>query len=84
MKKEKAAEIIEQISEKMCIEHLGYNPHTWYTGGSSHNDDRLTAKIDDGEIIVSDGNAAEPYTGALTDEAMREFVADWLHTIWGN
>jgi signal-transduction protein with cAMP-binding, CBS, and nucleotidyltransferase domain len=77
-----AAEIIEEISEEMCIEHLGYTPCIWFTGGSSHNDDRLTATIQDGKIIVSDGNAVEPYTGALTGEAIREYVSGWLHTVW--
>lgn len=81
MKKIEAAEMIEKISEEMCIEHLGYTPSTWYTGGSSHNDDRLVARIEDGEIIVSDGNAVEPYTGALTGEAIREYVSGWLHTL---
>jgi hypothetical protein len=76
-----AAEMIEKISEEICIKRLGYTPRIWYTSGSSHNDDRLTAIIEDGEIIVSDGNATETYYGDLTEDAIREYVIDWLDAI---
>jgi hypothetical protein len=84
MKKIEAAEIIEEISEEMCIEHLGYTPCIWYTGGVAHNDDRLTATIQDGKIIVSDGNAVEEYMGRRSEDAIRDFVSDWLHTLWAD
>lgn len=82
MKKIEAAEIIEEISEEMCIEHLGYTPCIWFTGGPGHNDDRLTATIQDGKIIVTDGNAIEEYMGRRSEDAIRDFVSDWLHTLW--
>ena len=83
MKKSEAAEMIEAISEEMCITRIGHVPHAWITGGSAHNDDRLTAHVDDDDdIIVSDGNAVEPYRGDLTPAAIREYVSDWLHGLW--
>jgi hypothetical protein len=82
MKKIEAAEMIEKISEEMCIEHLGYTPSTWYTGGPDHNDDRLVARIKDGKIIVTDGNAIEEYMDRRSEDAIRDFVSDWLHTLW--
>jgi hypothetical protein len=84
MKKIEAAEMIEEISEEMCIEHLGYTPCIWYTGGPGHNDDRLTATIKDGKIIVTDGNAIEEYMDRRSEDAIRDFVSDWLHTLWAD
>jgi len=81
--KAEAAEFIQDESERQCIEHLGYTPHTWYTGGSDHNDDRLTAEVDeDRDIIVRDGNATETYTGRLTKDAIADYVSDWLENLW--
>jgi len=75
------ADEIAAASEKMCIERIGYRPPVWYTGGSSHNDDRLTAKVlSDGEIYVSDGNATERYDGGM--DGVEGYVADWLSDVW--
>ena len=72
MTKKQAAEYIEEISEKICIKHLG------------HGDDILTAEVKRGEIVVSDGGCDETYDGPLTRAAIKEYVQDWLEMLWAH
>lgn len=72
------AQAIEDESQRQVIGRLGYTPGTWYTGGSGHNDYRLTAAVDGGEIMVRDGAASEPYSGDGTAEDIESYVSDWL------
>lgn len=79
-KREIALEI-ERVSEQMCIDHLGHQPDIWYTGGSDHNDDRLVAVVEDGDVRVRDGGASEIYNGDLA--GVEKYVRDWLEKVWG-
>jgi hypothetical protein len=82
---EEACKRIERTSAVMCRAHYNMDfGGTWYTGGSSHNDDRLTAQINDrGEIKVTDnGQCLETYTGELTPDAIDAYVEDWLESVW--
>lgn len=79
----KIAEKIEAESERQCIAHLGGHPSVWLTGGSDHNDDRLTATVSEsGAIEVTDGNAYDTYEGDGSDDDIRAYVADWLSSVW--
>ena len=83
MTAEETALFIEEQSERLCIEHLGYTPATWYQGGPGHNDDRLEAIITaDGDIRVTDGGETQIYSGSRTRPAVRRFVKDWLENLW--
>jgi len=84
MTKKQAAEYIEEVSEKICIKHLGHKPPVWYYGGTEHNDDTLRAKVEQEGIFVSDGNYCEYYNGPLTKTAIKAYVRDWLKTLWEN
>lgn len=77
---EELCEAIVDESERQVIARLGYNPgrNGWYYGGESHNDYRLRAEISDGRVMVSDGNASEPYTGDPSAEDIASYVEDWL------
>ena len=85
---EEAVVLIEDYSEQLCIEHLGHTPSVWYTGGSSHNDDRLRATVrlneDEGEscISITDGTESQYYYGYMTEQAIMIFVRDWLENLW--
>jgi len=78
----RAAEYIEARSEQQCITRMGHTPAVWYTGGSSHNDDRLVAIVDGADIRVSDGICTETYTGPRTRRAIDAYVRDWLAALW--
>jgi len=82
----KIAEAIETESRNQCIEHLGYVPETWYTGGSSHNDDRLSAYPEKRgnvwTVVVNDGCTYEEFKGTL--DQVPDFVSDWLSALWGD
>ena len=83
MTAEETALFIEEQSERLCIEHLGYTPATWYQGGPGHNDDRLEAMITAcGDIRVTDGVETKFCTGSRTRPAVRRFVEDWLENLW--
>ncbi|HZT71223.1 MAG TPA: hypothetical protein VFC10_15945 [Terriglobia bacterium] len=82
MTRTETAKAIERVSQEVCIQHLGYTPDTWYTGGTSHNDDRLTARVTAEGIRVSDSGTTEIYDGPRTMKAVREYVADWLSMVW--
>lgn len=71
---------IADESERQVVSRLGYDPGRdgWYYGGSSHNDYRLSAEISGGQIVVSDGNASEPYTGTASTDDIKTYVAEWL------
>lgn len=83
MDKQALCAAIERISEQQVIQRLGYHPVTWYTGGSQHNDYRLSAEVgEDGRIKVSDTSAASEYLDhASLDSDEREiadYVSAWL------
>ena len=83
MTAEETALFIEEQSERLCIEHLGYTPATWYQGGPGHNDDRLEAIITaNGDIRVTDGVVTDIYSGSRTRPAVRRYVKDWLECLW--
>ena len=83
MSAEETALFIEEYSEVLCIEHLGYEPAIWYQGGSEHNDDRLVAIVtEDGDISVTDGVETQIYSVSLTFLAVSQFVKDWLENLW--
>ena len=83
MTAEETAVFIEEYSEALCIEHLGYEPAVWYQGGSEHNDDRLVAVVtEDGDIRVTDGVETQIYSGSRTRPAVSQFVKDWLENLW--
>ncbi len=83
MSAEETALFIEELSEALCIEHLGYTPAVWYQGGSGHNDDRLIAVVtEDGDIRVTDGVETQIYSGSRTRPAVSQFVKDWLENLW--
>ena len=83
MTAEETAVFIEEYSEVLCIEHLGYTPAVWYQGGSGHNDDRLIAVVtEDGDIRVTDGVVTDFYSGPRTRHAVKRFVKDWLECLW--
>ena len=83
MTAEETAVFIEELSEALCIERLGYTPATWYQGGSGHNDDRLIAVItSDGDIRVTDGVETQIYSGSRTPDEVSLFVRDWLENLW--
>lgn len=72
------ATAIEDESRRQVIDRLGYTPTTWYTGGSEHNDYRLSASVDGGQIMVTYGSAREPYSGDGSDDNIESYVSDWL------
>jgi hypothetical protein len=83
MSAEETALYIEEYSERLCIERLGYTPAVWYQGGSGHNDDRLVASLTpDGDILVTDGVETQIYAGSRTRPAVSLFVRDWLENLW--
>ena len=67
-------------SERQVIKRLGEGPGTWLTGGSQHNDYRLSAEIDDdGSIMVSDTSGGlESYRDEADMGNVQDFVTDWL------
>jgi hypothetical protein len=87
-----AAKLIETYSAQLCREHYEMGPHDeWFHGGPDHNDDRLTATVqDDDSIEVSDGNTTQIYAGptedsplrAMHDTAIRAYVSEWLADVW--
>jgi hypothetical protein len=82
----RAAELISETSARLCRVHHEMRPDDpWCYGGPAHNDDRLTATVEsDLTIRVTDGNAAETYSGPLGDAPIRAFVQDWLSDVWAN
>jgi hypothetical protein len=82
---ELAAKLIESTATNLCRAHYEMGPQDeWFTGGPSHNDDRLTAEVVVDGIKVSDGNQSEYYTGPLEDAPIRDYVRDWLTDVWAN
>jgi hypothetical protein len=86
-----AKTLIERTSAQLCRDHYEMGPEDgWFHGGSDHNDDRLTVKLDENpsdddtsfSIIVTDGNQTETYSGPREDAAIRAYVHDWLRDAW--
>lgn len=83
MTREAAAAYIEQYSAQRNDAHYGIRASwTHYTGGGSHNDDRLRAEVADEQIRVSDGCSYDTYRGPRTVAALRRYVDDWLAALW--
>jgi hypothetical protein len=83
MSAEETALFIEELSERLCIERLGYTPAVWYQGGPGHNDDRLIAVVtEDGDVSVTDGVETQIYSGSRTPDEVSLFVRDWLENLW--
>lgn len=80
MTKQETCDAIAAESERQVIERLGEDPAAWLTGGSQHNDYRLSAEIDDdGSIMVSDTSGGlESYRDEADMGNVRDFVTDWL------
>ena len=80
-----ACKMIEEVSEKLCLDHYAMRSGDgWYTGGPSHNDDRLAARLVGDSIEVTDGNAVETYDGSREEDAIRAYVTDWLADLWAD
>ena len=78
------ADMIEDVSARLCADHLGYTPAVWYTGGPSHNDDRLSAAVEGERVVVTDGQSYEMIAPSdYADESDVEgYVEGWLGTVW--
>ena len=87
MKALRLAKMVERISERLNDAHYFLSPGaTYYTGGSEHNCDCLTAVVDDdGTVNVSDHQgSSEDWDSAeyATSKDVKRAVQEWLGNLW--
>jgi|GEM_PF-5999120 len=78
------ADAIEDLSMRLNDEHYGLTPqHIHYTGGSSHNDDSLRCKVDEGGVVtVSDGSGWMEQIDPMTISEVAQYVEDCMDIVW--